>query len=350
MRFLAPLLALGLVACSDGGLLYKVPTSPDTNCDGIDNDLNGKVDDGYVSTGTCGTDLGICTFGSMRCIKGQEVCSGGFRPWKSPDVCDGRDTDCDGEVDEDHEIVFCEGEPLPPPCHPGVAQCLNGKVECYGRVDPLPMEICNGVDDDCNGAIDDLPPATLPPVVDLVFMFDMSGSNGERLPWQTSAVEAWIQSLPPDWEYEYWLIEVSGIDYAAEWGPNPIAHTSTVAPVPPAHDLFAGFASLPSRDSGGIERYYDALAAMATEIQWRPLSDRIIVAFFDENNTDSRITEEEAAMALRNAGVKPVIFAGAQIRFRVLIQETGGSLLPLDFNGTNIEDKLRLHAVPPCQE
>ncbi len=71
------------------------------------------------------------------------------------EVCDGLDNDCDAEVDEGNPEG---GAPcstgLPGICDAGVQQCLGGALSCVQFFQPMP-EICNGQDDDCDGAIDE---------------------------------------------------------------------------------------------------------------------------------------------------------------------------------------------------
>ena len=117
----------------------------------------------------------------------------------------------------------------------------------------------------------------------------------------------------------------------------------------PCGDIDAGLLSLPWSVSGGLERYYDALAAMVGDIDWRPGALRVVVAFFDENNMDSTITEAEAALALQRAGIKAIIFAGFQARFTRVTRETGGVLLGLDFDSSNVEAALEVNVGPPCR-
>src|SRR5205807_347053 len=73
----------------------------------------------------------------------------------SSEVCDGSDNDCNGMID-DGALPFV-GEVCgsgTPPCMPGTKQCVGGALVCAGGVLPK-QEACNGIDDDCNGQIDD---------------------------------------------------------------------------------------------------------------------------------------------------------------------------------------------------
>jgi hypothetical protein len=69
---------------------------------------------------------------------------------RDPEVCNGRDDDGDGQIDEEIEELSC-GEGACAATAPG---CVDGQVGSCIPGAPSP-EICNGIDDDCDGAIDD---------------------------------------------------------------------------------------------------------------------------------------------------------------------------------------------------
>ncbi|MBI4700521.1 MAG: putative metal-binding motif-containing protein [Deltaproteobacteria bacterium] len=90
---------------------------------------------------------------------------GGVSPAR--DVCNGKDDDCDKELDEDDpaEGAACgdaihDGKPLKGECAKGVLHCKDGEIECEQTVYPQPEIFCNDSDEDCDGISDkdDKPP------------------------------------------------------------------------------------------------------------------------------------------------------------------------------------------------
>ena len=76
------------------------------------------------------------------------------------EVCNGLDDDCDGRIDEGvlNACGLCGGAPIEI-CN-GVdddcdGQTDEGVLNACGGCGPVPVEICNGIDDDCDGAIDE---------------------------------------------------------------------------------------------------------------------------------------------------------------------------------------------------
>jgi hypothetical protein len=82
----------------DGCEYRCTPTGAET-CNRIDDDCDGETDEGNPGGGApCGSGVGACRPGALTCTAGALVCVGGVSP--SVEVCNGVDDDCDGETDE----------------------------------------------------------------------------------------------------------------------------------------------------------------------------------------------------------------------------------------------------------
>lgn len=169
-------------------------------CDGKDNDCDGKIDEETPNAGK-DCDEGLCPWDPQgRCLgacaqRGTYVCSGNQlicvpkpgAPSQGIEVCDadGVDEDCDGQANEDFDLMndpnncgacgnVCNVPNAFADCVNGqcvVGACKNGFNDLdpntpgceYACPESVNQEKCDGIDNDCDGEIDeagDLAPPT----------------------------------------------------------------------------------------------------------------------------------------------------------------------------------------------
>ncbi len=154
------------------------PNAPEL-CDGLDNDCDGDIDEGVTTTYY--TDADGDGFGEISAI-GVEACSppngtvdnnddcddtnATVYP-NAPELCDGLDNNCDGDIDEGVTTIYytdTDGDGFGDVDAVGVQACSppNGTVDnnddcddANATVYPNAPELCDGLDNNCDGTIDE---------------------------------------------------------------------------------------------------------------------------------------------------------------------------------------------------
>ena len=144
----------GTTRCVMGAVTCVGGVSPSTEtCDGTDDDCDGTTDEGNPQGGrVCGVATGLCDTGREVCTAGALVCVGEVGP--VAEVCNGLDEDCDGAIDEGNPGGGAACGDTTGACEAGMLTCIDGAVTCMGDIGPRD-ELCNGVDDDCDGSTDE---------------------------------------------------------------------------------------------------------------------------------------------------------------------------------------------------
>ncbi|GMV12116.1 MAG: hypothetical protein AMXMBFR56_03400 [Polyangiaceae bacterium] len=136
---------LGEQACSASGwgaCVGSVLPSSESCGDGLDDDCDGSSDEGCQcasgDTQACGAESkGVCKPGKQLCVNGvwSPSCDGAVLP--SPEQCNGKDDDCDGQIDDGNpEGGGACATGLAGPCAKGENMCSAGKLACKPNGDP----------------------------------------------------------------------------------------------------------------------------------------------------------------------------------------------------------------------
>jgi hypothetical protein len=124
-------------------------------CDGRDNNCNGQVDENNPGGGgACATGIpGVCSAGTSSCLNGAIACVQNAQA--AAEICDGLDNNCNGQVDENNPGgggACATG--LVGVCSAGTMICQIGSLSCVQNMQAS-AETCDGLDNNCNGSVDE---------------------------------------------------------------------------------------------------------------------------------------------------------------------------------------------------
>jgi len=158
-------------------------------CNGVDDDCDGVVDNGNPEAGQrCLTGLsGACSEGLTACVAGGLVCNQIEQP--AAEICDGVDNNCNAAVDEGNPGggQACDTGLLGV-CAAGTTACSGGRVTCNQNIRAR-AEVCDGLDDDCNGVVDN--DANCPPAVGTTGNAGVN-SGANWIVCRADAATAWV--------------------------------------------------------------------------------------------------------------------------------------------------------------
>ena len=146
-------------------------------CDGVDNDCDGDIDEGVLSTFYLDVDqdgfgddeaiLEACEVRDGYVAIGNDCDDGNADVFPSaPEVCDELDNNCDGQVDEDVQTAFFtdrdgdgygSDDSIEWACEEreGVTSTSGDCDDSNAVVNPAAEEVCDGLDNNCSGTIDE---------------------------------------------------------------------------------------------------------------------------------------------------------------------------------------------------
>lgn len=339
---------LGIWTCVEGTepVCIGSVTPATQECNGLDNDCDGLVDSAVeLCTNSCGAGVRYCTGGVTSQCLGK---SG------SPEVCNNKDDDCDGIIDN---LVFTsstsaicyagsDGTLGHGPCRPGVRSCEDGHERCIGEILPQ-IEVCNHIDDDCDGTVDD---GTAIKSKDIVLCIDNSGSMEPYITGIKSVTKKWASKYTGRLDLRWALMECPGWSVIYERRVTLVQNFTDVSTfnVAIAKEAAGNTGQEPTIDAV----YLSAIPSNPLMLNWRAGADKTLIVFSDEIAQTYMVipgdgglvdlTTNDAAEAAVAANMRVYIFTKPEFNtsYQPMDSRSGGRLIDIGLPASRLEAEL----------
>jgi hypothetical protein len=217
----------------------------------------------------------------------------------------------------------------------GVAKCANEQTPTYER--------CDGKDNDCDGQIDE---NVIPPnrQVDIVFILDESGSMQSVLTRVANVAQTWALKYGNRTDLRFALV-VAPYSLPFYDGLVLLIENFTTATVIKT-SLSAQVSGMVA-----LEPTYDALFMLAEptnllNLNWRTGSRRVAVLFSDEQGQsyeyEPPLTVGEVAIEAQTQGLRVYVFANSSssYSYQPITDASGGRILSLYLEDSDMEREL----------